>query len=134
MLLLLFNHGSHCGPPVFHTLKVTLTKGMPGKVTVSSQQSLTSPQCTKRWLLLSPNPSEVPADSPGNCTQGTKAKRDRRHLKAAAKGSLKWVPTERGSAEPRGTHIKCSCTQDFTAPFLQEGFPSSVGTKALLSP
>lgn len=92
------------GPPIFHTLKVTLTKGMPGKVTVSSQQSLASPQCRKRWLLLSPNPSEVPADSPGNCTQGTKAKRDRCHVKAAAKGSLKWVPTERGSAEPWRTH------------------------------
>lgn len=42
-------------PPVFHALKVTLTKGMPGKVTVSSQQWLASPQCIESWLLLSPN-------------------------------------------------------------------------------
>lgn len=74
---------------------------MPGKVTVSSQQPLTDAQCIESWLLLSPKPSEVPADSRGNCTQH-RAARD--ELRAA----LELGPL--GSADPRGAHVKALAT------------------------
>lgn len=94
------------GAPVFHTLKVTLTKGMPGKVTLSSQQSLTSSQRTERWLLLSPNPSQVPADSPGNCTQGTKAKTDRQtSSQSSCQGLSEVGPPQKGALLNHGARI-----------------------------
>lgn len=123
------------GPPVFHTLKVTLTKVMPGKVTVSSQQFLLNrPSAQRKMASAFTKPLWSPTNSPGNCTQRYKSKERQRSSQSSCQGLSEVGPTERGSAEPCVTYIKCSCTQEFTPPFLQESFPSSLGTKALLSP